>query len=106
VQVIPASPHTQPGGIEPTQPPQLDCATESLGQTKVPSSQIGSVTTSWLHPPTMQEDLSDPVQTLLLHPSKLPASANNPTTLNKLNMAEIVPPTGPNGGAAGWDPLV
>ena len=87
MQVIPASPQTQPGGMRPKQPPQLDCATEPLGQTKVPSLQIGSTTTSWLHPPTMQGYFTGaPVQLLLPHPSKLPASANNPNTLNKLNI--------------------
>jgi hypothetical protein len=87
VQVIPPSPQAQLGGMRPKQPPQLACATEPLGQTKVPSLQIGSVTRSWLHPPTMQEYFTgSPVQTLLLHPTKLPASANNPNTLNKLNI--------------------
>ena len=52
----------------------------------------------------MHEYFSAPGQTTLLlpHPSKLPASANNPNTLGKLNIGQLYPPTGPNGAAAGW----
>jgi hypothetical protein len=111
VQVIPASVQAQPGCRGPTQAPQLDCATEPLGQTKVPSLQTGSVTTSWLHPPMMQESFTgSPVQAALLllpHPSKPFASTSNPNTLNKLNIRpELYPDPDRTVRPAGWDPVV